>query len=77
MARFIRATLNIPDLHPTVSMHTLLVGLRPGKFLDTLYAKLPKAMDQLRARAARYMSIEENAGVRIRAMKAPTLAATL
>ncbi|XP_068476509.1 uncharacterized protein [Phaseolus vulgaris] len=31
MVRFARATLNIPDLHPTMSVHALLVGLRPGK----------------------------------------------
>jgi len=29
MTKFVRATLNIPDLHPAVSMHILLVGLCP------------------------------------------------
>jgi len=60
VARFARATLNIPNLHPVVSMHALLVGLRLEKFLDTLYVELPEDMNQLQAKAAKYMSIEEN-----------------
>ena len=75
MAQVARATLNILNLHPVVSMHALLVGLRSGKFLDTLYAKLPKDMDQIWARAIRYMIIEENAEDRRRAIEAPTSAA--
>lgn len=66
------AILNIPNLHPTVSMHALLVGLRRGKFLDTLYVEPPNDMDQLRARAARYMSIKENVEALRKMMKVPT-----
>jgi len=36
MTRFAKATLNIPDLHPIVTIHTFLIGFRPGEFLDTL-----------------------------------------
>jgi len=72
MAKFSRATLNILDLHPTVFMHALSVGLRPRKFLNTLYVKPPKDMDQLRARATRYMNIEENVDAYKKAMKAST-----
>ena len=61
MAQFSWTTLNIPNLHPVVSMHALLMGLRPGKFLDILYVKPPEDMNQLRARAAKYIGIEENA----------------
>jgi len=73
MARFAQATLNIPNLHLAVSMHALLVGLCPGKFLDTLYAEPPEDMDQWRARAANYMNIEENTDARRKSMKTPTM----
>jgi len=64
LARFTKATLLIPDLHPAVTRHSLLVGLKPSAFLDSLYADPPPNMDSLRARAARYMAIEENADAR-------------
>jgi len=38
MARFTKATSDILDLHSVVVVHTLLIGLRSGKFLNTLYA---------------------------------------
>jgi len=66
MARFTKATLLIPDLHPAVTRYALLVGLRPSEFLDSLYADPSHNMDSLRARSSRYMSIEENAEARKR-----------
>jgi len=66
MTRFIKATLSIPDLHPAVTRHMLLVGLKPGPFLESLYADLPPNIDNLRIRVARYMSIEENTEARKR-----------
>jgi len=66
MAQFTRATLSIPDLHPAVARHSLLVGLKPGPFLESLYADPPHNMDSLRTRAARYMTIEENTEARKR-----------
>jgi len=66
MARFTKVTLLIPDLHPAVTRHSLLVGLKLSAFLDSLYADPPPNMDSLRAPAARYMSIEENAEARKR-----------
>ena len=59
MARFTRATLSIPDLHPAVAWHSLLVGLKPGPFLESLYVDPPPNMDSLRTRTTRYISIEE------------------
>jgi len=64
MARFTRATLSIPDLHPTVARNSLLVGLKLGPFLESLYADPPPNMGSLRTRAARYMSIKENTEAR-------------
>jgi len=66
MARFTKAMLLIPDLHPAVTRHSLLVGLKPSAFLDSLYADPPANMDSLRAQATRYMSILENADFRKR-----------
>jgi len=66
MTHFTKATLLIPDLHSAVTRHSLLVGLKPSALLDSLYADPPPNMDALRARAARYMSIEENANARKR-----------
>jgi len=56
MAQFSTTTLGIPNLHPTVAIHLLLVGLKPIPFLDTLYENPPENMDNLRARTARYMN---------------------
>jgi len=61
MARFAQTMLNILDLHSVVAMHILLVSVCLEKFLDTLYSVPPENMDQLRAKATRYISIEENA----------------
>jgi len=66
MTRFTRATLSILDLHPAVARHSLLVGLKPGPFLESLYADPPPNMDSLRTRATRYMSIEKNTKARKR-----------
>jgi len=38
--------------------------MKPGPFLESLYANPPPNMDSLRTRAARYMSIEENTEAR-------------
>jgi len=61
MSRFTKACLNIPNLHPTIAMHAITVGLKPRLFLNTLYAEPPSNMDKLRARAAKYIAIVENA----------------
>ena len=73
MVRFAWATLKIPDLHLAVSMHALLVRLQLGKFLDSLYAEPLDDMDQLRAKATSYISIEENTDARRKTMKAPAM----
>jgi len=47
-------------------VHSLLVDLKPSPFSDTLYADPPENTDNLRDKAARYMSIEENVEARKR-----------
>jgi len=66
LARFNKAFLNILNLHPAVAMHSLMINLRLGTFLDSLYANPPKNMDVYHIRASSYISIEENAKVRKR-----------
>jgi len=61
MARFMMATMSIPDLHPAVTRHAVLIGLKLNTFMDSLYSDPPPNMDNLRAQASRDMSIEENA----------------
>jgi len=50
----------IPDLHPIMAMESIKDGVKPGLFLDCLYADPPLNMDELRARSTRYISIGEN-----------------
>jgi len=50
-------------------MHTLLVGLLLGKFLDTLYANPLSKMDELYNQVARHIIIEENSNTSKKATK--------
>ena len=69
MTGFEKATLNIPDLHPTVAMQALLIGLCSGKFLDTLYVDPSSNMDEICSRVAWYINIEESVDARRKMMK--------
>jgi len=60
MARFVKACLNIPNLHLVVAMYALTVGLKPGLFINALFVKPPSNMDELRVCAVKYITIEEN-----------------
>jgi len=60
MTRFAKVCLNISNLHPAVAMYVLTVGLKPDFFLNTLLAKPPSNMDELRAHAVKYITIKEN-----------------
>jgi len=73
MSRFTKAYFNIPNLHPVVAMHTITVGLKPDLFLNTLYTEPPSNMNELRARAAKYIAIKENAKASKRAEAPSTL----
>jgi len=63
MTRFVKASLNIFDLHPTVEMHSIKVGLQLEP-LDSLYVEPPLNIDDLRTRATLYIIIKENVKVR-------------
>jgi len=72
MTWFARATLNIPDLHPTSPCMPYWWGYVQRNSWTPYMRNPPKDMDQLRARATRYISIEENMDAWTRAMKALT-----
>ncbi|XP_057733798.1 uncharacterized protein LOC130948966 [Arachis stenosperma] len=59
MTRFAEATMEIQDLDPTVHLHALKAGLRPGKFRETIAITKPKTLEEFRERAAGQMEIEE------------------
>ena len=59
MIRFVKACPNIPNLHPTVEMHALTMGLKPDHFWKTLFGEPPSNLEELRAHAVKYLNIEE------------------
>ncbi|XP_025665124.1 uncharacterized protein [Arachis hypogaea] len=59
MTRFAEATMEIPDLDPTVHLHALKSGLRPDKFRETIAVTKIKTLEEFRERATGQMEIEE------------------
>ncbi|XP_025628535.1 uncharacterized protein [Arachis hypogaea] len=59
MTRFTEATMEIPDLDPSVHLHALKTRLRPGKFRETIAVTKPKTLEEFRERAAGQMEVEE------------------
>lgn len=64
-----RSGIPILNLHLVVVMHALLMDLHSRKNLDTLYADRLANMDELRDRATRYISIQENSYTRNKVAK--------
>nr|XP_025607702.1 uncharacterized protein LOC112701121 [Arachis hypogaea] len=59
ITRFTEATMEIPDLDPTVHLHALKAGFKPGKFRETIAVIKPKILEEFRERVAGQMEIEE------------------
>jgi len=59
MERFGKLTLRIKNLDPNVALHHLITARRPGPFVDSLCKKPTLDLDELRARAAKFMQLEE------------------
>ncbi|XP_020230856.1 uncharacterized protein LOC109811504 [Cajanus cajan] len=60
MERFASVLVKIRNLNPEVSLHAMLMALKPGPFVDSLCRRSPPDMDELRARATGYIQIEEH-----------------
>ncbi|XP_020211736.1 uncharacterized protein LOC109796476 [Cajanus cajan] len=61
MERFANVSVKIRNLNPEVALHSMLMALKPGPFVDSLCRHQPASMDELRARAAGYIQMEEHA----------------
>ena len=59
MHRFGSISVWIKNLNPEVALHSMLLALRPGKFIGSLCKKAPKSIDELRKRAKGYLLMEE------------------
>jgi len=57
--RFNQEAIQIKDLSPTVSLHTIMTGLRAGPFADSLAWKPPSILDDLRIRVTGYINMDE------------------
>ncbi|XP_020215367.1 uncharacterized protein LOC109799226 [Cajanus cajan] len=64
MERFANVSIKIRHLNPEVALHSMLMALKPGPFVDSLCRHQPANMDELRARAAGYIQMEEHAEFR-------------
>ncbi|XP_020240412.1 uncharacterized protein LOC109819191 [Cajanus cajan] len=64
MERFSNISVRIRNLNPEVALHAMLMALKPGSFVDSLCRDAPRDMDELRARAAGYIQMEEHAAFR-------------
>ncbi|XP_020224277.1 uncharacterized protein LOC109806318 [Cajanus cajan] len=64
MEHFANVSVKIQNLNPEVALHSMLMALKPGPFVDSLYRRPPNDIDDLRARAARYIQMEEHAEFR-------------
>ncbi|XP_020229256.1 uncharacterized protein LOC109810243 [Cajanus cajan] len=64
MERFSNISVRIRNLNPEVALHAMLMALKPGSFVDSLCRDAPRDMDELRARAAGYIQMEEHSAFR-------------
>ncbi|XP_020240038.1 uncharacterized protein LOC109818907 [Cajanus cajan] len=64
MERFASLSVKIRNLNPEVALHSMLMALKSGPFVESLCRRPPPNMDELRARAAGYIQMEEHAEFR-------------
>nr|KYP48680.1 hypothetical protein KK1_029662 [Cajanus cajan] len=64
MERFAATSIKIRNLNPEVALHAMLMALKPGPFVDNLCRESPRDMDELRARVACYIQMEEHSAFR-------------
>lgn len=59
MAKFNEESLNIKNLSPDMAMHAILAALKQGLSENSLAKKPLANMEDLRARAVKYINLEE------------------
>jgi len=59
MERFNKLSLSIKNLMPKITMHHLILALRPGQFTNSLVKKPTNNLNELRNWATKFMQIEE------------------
>nr|KYP34801.1 hypothetical protein KK1_044196 [Cajanus cajan] len=64
MERFARISVKIRNLNPEVTLHAMFIALKPKSFVDSLCREAPRNMNELRARAAGYIQMEEHSAFR-------------
>ncbi|XP_020207846.1 uncharacterized protein LOC109792816 [Cajanus cajan] len=64
MERFASTSVKIRNLNPEVALHAMLMALKLGPFVDSLCRRPPPYMDELHARAAGYIQMEEHTAFR-------------
>nr|KYP38621.1 hypothetical protein KK1_040126 [Cajanus cajan] len=64
MERFASILVKIRNLNPEVALHAMFMALKPGPFVDSLCRRSPLDMDELRARAAGNIQMEEHSAFR-------------
>ncbi|XP_020222084.1 uncharacterized protein LOC109804663 [Cajanus cajan] len=60
MERFASISVKIRNLNPEVALHAMLMALKPEPFVNSLCREAPRDMDELHARAAGYIQMEEH-----------------
>lgn len=59
MERYATISIRIRDLDHGVVLHSMITTLKPWIFANNLCRKQPKDLDELQARATRYIQMEE------------------
>ncbi|XP_068466501.1 uncharacterized protein [Phaseolus vulgaris] len=59
MEHFGKVALGIQNLSPEVTMHHMIIALKPGPFADSLCKKPATNLDELRQRTSKFMQMEE------------------
>ncbi|XP_020208203.1 uncharacterized protein LOC109793154, partial [Cajanus cajan] len=64
MERFAGVSVKIRNLNLEVALHSMLMALKLGPFVDSLCRRPPPDMDKLRAHATGYIQMNEHAEFR-------------
>ncbi|XP_020230239.1 uncharacterized protein LOC109811017 [Cajanus cajan] len=71
MEHFAGISVKIRNLNPEIALHAMLMVLKSGPFIDSLFQRPPSNMDELHARAAGYIQMEEHTTFRDQVREKP------